>query len=67
MIVNISDLATIIISFIALVLSVISFFQSRAAVVKDFFSQADSAEMKGYRKVVYDIYNNEKAKDLGNL
>lgn len=56
---DIFDVVAIVISLIALVLSLISFFQSRAAVVKDFFAQGDSAEMKGYRKTIYDIYNQE--------
>lgn len=56
---SILDVATIVISIIALMLSIISFFQSRAAVVKDYFAQGDSAEMKKYRKVVYNIYNQE--------
>ena len=52
------------VSLIALVLSVISFFQSRTAVVKDYFFQGDSVEMKAHRKTIYDIYNNESDEDI---
>lgn len=48
-----------VISFIALFLSIFSFQQSRASAVKDFFAQGDSKEMKEYRKIIYDIYNQE--------
>lgn len=48
---------SICISLSAFALSLFSFSQSRASIVKDFFTQGDSGEMKKYRKVVYDIYN----------
>ena len=53
-----------IISIIALIFSIISFFRSRSAVVYDFFQQGDSEHMKSYRKVIYDIYNSESNKDV---
>jgi len=51
-------LLSIIISLCAFFLSALSFLQSRASTVKDFFTQGDGMEMKECRKVIYDIYNN---------
>lgn len=56
---NISTIITLIISIVALVFSTISFFQSRSAVVCDFFRQGDSKEMKHDRYAIYQIYNTE--------
>ena len=57
MIEQIFAIVSAIISLIALFLSIFSLWQSRASIVKDFFAQGDSKEMKEYRKIIYDIYN----------
>lgn len=64
MVISLLDVITIISSLSALVLSIISFSHSRASVVKDFFAQVDSPDMRAYRKTIYDIYNNEKDPEL---
>ena len=60
----VSTVVPIVISLVALMLSAMRFFQSRASVVRDYFSQGDSAEMKRYRKIIYDIYNHESDKEI---
>lgn len=57
---NDSTTISMIISAIALILSIFSFWQSRASTVRDFFMHGDSPEMKKNRKVIYDIYNQQK-------
>lgn len=61
---NFSTLITLVISVIALIFSIISFFQSRASVVCDFFRQGDSKEMKNDRYAIYQIYNTETNAEL---
>lgn len=59
---NVSTIITLIISFIALIFSIISFFRTRSAVVCDFFKQGDSEALKKDRYAIYSIYNTESDK-----
>ena len=61
---QIFTVVSIAISFIALVFSIFSFWQSRASAVRDFFAQGDSAQMKKYRKVIYDLYSQDTSGSL---
>ncbi|MCI8851151.1 MAG: hypothetical protein HFE82_06385 [Erysipelotrichaceae bacterium] len=64
---QITDIAEIIIaltSLFALMISSFALWHSRASTVREFFVQGDSEEMKKYRQVIYDIYNQYTDKDI---
>ena len=51
------NVITIITSFFALYFGIQSYRNAKFAIIKDFFNQGDSSEQKGYRELVYSIYN----------
>ena len=57
------EIISMLVSCIALVLSVFTFQRARTSAVITFFTQGDSAEMKKSRCAIYEIYNGDLSED----
>ena len=57
MITGLVNVVSIITSLFALYFGIHSYRNAKFTVIKDFFDQGDSPEQKGYRELVYSIYN----------